>query len=349
MDSKLVSVIIPVYNTEKYIADCMHSVLNQTYRNLEIILINDGSTDDSAAECERFAADARVKFVNRENKGLSFTRQQGIDMATGAYFCNLDSDDMLHPQFVEKMLQKITEADADIVTCGRKDFDDGFEREYYLTAKEDIYTLTKESVANDFNKLRSELWLADSWNKMYKTEFIRNAGVKYWLNNRYNGTDLSYNHLAVLHCPKIVVVNEPLLLHRIVAGSRVHRKNKPLQEGFMIIVDKVFNEAESLGYGKEFFESYRYCYFTLMEMVFYAIIDESESIKELANRFKAYRALRNEYGKQHPVLAPENLNVKQSNGFKNWVYKCMLSDSLLFCVTVFILNKIRNVKNSKRK
>ena len=348
MESTIVTVIIPVYNTEKYIEDCMKSVLGQSHVNLEVILINDGSTDSSAQVCRRFAEDPRVIFVDRENWGLSRTRQQGIDMAKGEYFCNLDSDDMLDPQFVEKMLRCAKETGADIVACGRKDFDVGYKKDFLLTADESFYPLDMETVSNQFDTLSTQLWLADSWNKLYRTDFVRKTEVRYWLNNQYNGTDLSFNHLLCLHCPQMAVLNEPLLLHRIVMGSRVHRKNKPLQEGFQIIAERQLREAEKLGYKEAFYERYKYSYYVFLKMTFHAIISECENRKELKTRWRAYRDSMEAFAAKYPVFEPNKLRDKPCEGFDRIIQKAMLSSSMFWCVAAYHLYRLRQRKNGKR-
>ena len=337
----LVSIIIPVYNTEKYIQACMESVLGQTHENLEIILINDGSTDGSAQLCRKYESDMRVIFVDRENRGLSMSRQQGIEMAHGEYFCNLDSDDLLDRDFVTKMLCRAVQTQADIVACGRKDFDDGYDKDFLLSAERELYSLTKQDVSTQFDILASQLWLADSWNKMYRTDFVKNSGVKYWLNNRYNGTDLSFNHLLLLHCPKIAVINEPLLLHRIVVGSRVHRKNKPLQEGFQIIAERQIQESETLGYGEEFYQSYKKSYYVLLKMVFKAIVSESESVKELRTRWLNYRTGLFQFAQKYSFLSPESLSDRSCKGFEILLCKAMFSNNMFWCICVYLLYKFK--------
>lgn len=348
MEHTLVTVIIPVHNTEKYIVDCIKSVLAQSHKNLEIIIINDGSTDGSEHICKQFTVDERVTFVNRENWGLSRTRQQGIDMATGEFFCNLDSDDMLDSKFVEKMLDAAIKTNADIVACGRKDFDSGYEESFLLSANKNFYALDKNRVSSEFDTIAAELWLSDSWNKLYRTDFVKNSNVKYWLNNKYNGTDLSFNHLLCLHCPQIAVVNEPLLLHRIVMGSRVHRKNKPLQEGFELITEREFTEARLLGYPDAFYERYKYSYYIFLKMAVNAIICESENTAEVRERWKKYRDMAVSFSVKYPVLAPDNLKNKQCKGFDRIIHKAIISPNVRGCIFAYRLNKLRNWKNKKR-
>src|SRR5690554_2535809 len=108
MKNDIVSLIIPVYNIENYLESCLESITRQTYHNLEIILINDGSEDSSKSICERYAAiDQRIIFINKDNEGLSKTRQLGFDKANGEYICTIDSDDYIELNFVDKLVSKI--------------------------------------------------------------------------------------------------------------------------------------------------------------------------------------------------------------------------------------------------
>ncbi len=116
--TKKVSVIIPVYNAEKYLAKCLESVCNQTYKNLEIILIDDGSLDSSALICEQYAAkDNRIVFVSKENEGQGKARNYGLDIMTGDYVLFVDSDDYIHIQMIELLIYTLEKHCADMVQC----------------------------------------------------------------------------------------------------------------------------------------------------------------------------------------------------------------------------------------
>ena len=118
----LVSVIVPVYNVEEYLARCVDSILSQTYRNLEVILVDDGAKDSSGAICDSYAQrDSRVKVVHKENGGLSSARNAGIDIARGEYLEFVDSDDWLEPDAVESMLHQAVVHQVELVLGGRWD------------------------------------------------------------------------------------------------------------------------------------------------------------------------------------------------------------------------------------
>lgn len=121
MEEKKVSIIIPVYNVEKYICKCLDSVVNQTYRNLEIIINNDGSTDSSMEICKTYAqSDERIKLYSQENKGLSAARNAVLPKITGDYFFFLDSDDWIMPDAIEKMVRLKQHYNADCVAVNVK-------------------------------------------------------------------------------------------------------------------------------------------------------------------------------------------------------------------------------------
>ena len=115
---QLVSIIIPIYNTESYLHKCIDSVINQTYKNLEIILVDDGSTDNSSAICDEYARkDTRIKCFHQENQGIALSRKLGITQSHGDYILTVDSDDWIELTMVEKMLSEAIDNDFDVVWC----------------------------------------------------------------------------------------------------------------------------------------------------------------------------------------------------------------------------------------
>ena len=114
----LVSVIVPVYNVSPYLREALDSVINQTYNELEIIIVDDGSTDGSCAICEEYAAsDTRIKLIHQENRGLSGARNTGLECATGDFVAFVDSDDSISPAFIETLVNELSSASASIAIC----------------------------------------------------------------------------------------------------------------------------------------------------------------------------------------------------------------------------------------
>ena len=125
--NELISVIVPIYNVDKYLERCIDSIINQTYKNLEIILVDDGSTDDCPRICDEYQKkDSRIKVIHKENGGLSDTRNKGIDIAKGKYYGFIDSDDYIDADMYAILYKNIVETHSDIAVCGRYiDYEDG--------------------------------------------------------------------------------------------------------------------------------------------------------------------------------------------------------------------------------
>lgn len=137
MNNPLISVIIPVYNVEAHLRKCLDSIINQTYKNLEIIIINDGSTDNSPFICSEFAKmDNRIIYKSRENRGVSATRNEGIELARGEYFSFIDSDDYLEPDTYEYLIGIIKEKKVDAVNYEHYITYSNYEKQHKIAEKD---------------------------------------------------------------------------------------------------------------------------------------------------------------------------------------------------------------------
>lgn len=149
-----VSIIIPVYKVERYLSQCVESVVKQTYQKLEIILVDDGSPDNCPAMCDAWGKkDERIRVIHKQNGGLSSARNAGLDVCTGEFIVFVDSDDWLEPDYVEKMLRAAVEHDADIVACS---FVDEFEQSgaTSLKQKEAFVGTTEQALALLYDQTR---------------------------------------------------------------------------------------------------------------------------------------------------------------------------------------------------
>lgn len=137
---ELISVIVPVYNVEKYLKQCVNSLISQTYTNIEILLIDDGSKDSSGTLCDRLAEkDARIKVFHKENEGLGLTRNYGLERMNGQYVTFIDSDDYAEPDMIEKLYNGLIENKVDVCKCGFKRVDDSKTVLALLTYKDEIF------------------------------------------------------------------------------------------------------------------------------------------------------------------------------------------------------------------
>lgn len=174
----LISVIVPVYNVEGYIDKCIKSLINQTYHNIEIILVDDGSTDNSPGICDSWASnDSRIKVIHIPNGGVSHARNVGLDAAIGDYVGFVDSDDWVEPDMYEKMLKVIHEDDSDICGGGYvKDFENT--QEIILKIGEPCYFSNIETMKWMFSEHRPKLLFWEVCDKIFKKKLVTNIRFK---------------------------------------------------------------------------------------------------------------------------------------------------------------------------
>ena len=179
MSNDLISVIVPVYNVEEYLDECIKSITEQTYKNIEIILVDDGSTDNSGSICDKWQSrDNRIRVIHRDNGGASSARNSGIKIAVGRYIAYVDSDDWIRQDMYEVMHKMIVTSQADVAICREMAVDENDKREMHL---EDIHNDPTDTEKNYIeNRLQVLNHFTDdftgviSWsvNKLYKRELV---------------------------------------------------------------------------------------------------------------------------------------------------------------------------------
>lgn len=163
----LVSIIVPIYNVEDYLRECIESVINQTYRNLEIILVDDGSPDNSGNICEEYAKqDNRIRVIHKENGGLSDARNAGLDRANGAYISFVDSDDVVNENFIQVLLFNLMDSEASIAICDFAAFSSELPVSGVPDKKVELYT--GEYMLNSLYAIKWVPKCVVAWNKLYK-------------------------------------------------------------------------------------------------------------------------------------------------------------------------------------
>lgn len=239
----MISIIVPIYNAEKYIDRCVSSIVNQTFRDLEIILVNDGSVDNSLSICKLWEnRDVRVRLFSQDNTGVSSARNLGIKNATGDFLMFLDSDDYMLPDMCNVMYDTLNEKNADLVICGIKETGENI----WAPAKDSDYQSSDEFFNDFVYHLNTEL-LSPCWNKLYRKELVTdlfNIDVSF-------GEDLIFNLHYLKNCEKISFIMKPLLFHeKNVVGSLVSKVD--LQR----LLDIERNHNEVLNYAFTFKRSY---------------------------------------------------------------------------------------------
>lgn len=206
----LVSIIIPVYNVEKYLLACVNSVLKQTYTSLEIILVDDGSTDSSGRICDDCAMmDSRIKVIHKVNGGLSDARNVGIDVATGDYLAFVDSDDLIHSRFVETLYSLVCDIKADIASVEFKSFydDDSLDLSETLNGK----TMTFQSDEAIDKILYQDILDNSVCNKLYNRHLF--DGLRFPIGKLYE--DLALFYKVYERAERIVHRREGLYYYRL--------------------------------------------------------------------------------------------------------------------------------------
>ncbi len=292
----LVSIAIASYNNAPYIDRCMESVINQTYSNLEILFVDDGSKDNTLELISKYQKDNRVVIIEKENGGLSSVRQRALDEATGDYICFIDADDYLTPHYVECMLNKLFEDKSDICVCGTK-FIDSYGNDLTRLTQSFKSNNSKEpfrTTATEFalvNNVRiKQLYLSDSWNKLYLVSFLRETGVRFNMPKGLNGTDTLFNRTVALHAPLYSTVADELYVHVIYSSSAVHRKHKNLLKTYQIVTETSIRESQSLGIYEK---TYKYIIYKYQTNLCEVLIDESKETKGFKSFVQRLKEIRN--------------------------------------------------------
>lgn len=206
----LVSIIVPVFNVERYLNRCIASVANQTYQDIQIVLVDDGSTDQSPEICDSWATeDSRVTVVHQANGGVSIARNRGLDMATGEYILWVDSDDYIAPETVETMMRTALQNHADMVIC---DFEKGTDDHY--TFKTSTQTPCEQidntsALTRIYANAHSALRYAAPWAKLAKRSLYQD--IRYPEGKIFE--DIYTTHKLIYRCERIAVLDIPLFYY----------------------------------------------------------------------------------------------------------------------------------------
>ena len=241
----LVSVIVPVYNVEEYLGRCVDSILSQTYRNLEVILVDDGAKDNSGAICDSYAQkDSRVRVIHKENGGLSSARNAGIDIASGDYLEFVDSDDWLEPDAVESMIQQALTHQVDLVLGGRWDVsaETGEKKKGLCPVKQEVIPGT-EMVRRIF---RWENCDSSACDKLFHRSLFREIRFP----NGKVVEDVPIMYKIVLDAGRVALLDRPIYNYYHRAGSitytRVSEKNFHFSEHTSVIYPYILKHYPQL-------------------------------------------------------------------------------------------------------
>lgn len=260
MTKGLVSVVLPIYNVERYLECCIESVVSQTYRNLEIILVNDGSPDNCPKICDEWAKqDGRIKVVHKQNEGLGMARNTGIEHATGEYICFFDSDDCVAPNLIEEAYSLAEKTKADIVTYGYCNMGKDGKLKQAIVPKttKDVYQgeevqeiFLPDLIADDLNNgIYSNLSIS-AWASFYSMELIKRVGWKFVSEREIISEDVYSLLVLYKYVQKVAVLSKALYYYRENSNSLSRSYKKDRFARIRFFHEKCQEIEKQLGYNE---------------------------------------------------------------------------------------------------
>ena len=224
MNNIKVSVIIPVYNTEKHLRKCLDTVCNQTLKDIEIICVNDGSTDSSLQILQEYSKEyTTITIINQQHQGTASSRNKALALAQGKYLSFLDSDDFFESDMLEQMYNCAEEYNTDIVICKSKIFENGWISDNYdiqenLLPKKEIFS------AHDIPKYAFQFHKGWCWNKLYNSSFIKSLGISFQNLKKHN--DSFFSHISIIKAKRIYFLNKKFIYYRKTSIEELLQKLK---------------------------------------------------------------------------------------------------------------------------
>ena len=218
-NNPLITIIIPVYNAKKYLRDCIESILSQTYHNLEIILVDDGSTDSSEKLVDDYAkTDKRIKAIHQKNMGLSGARNTGLKHATGKYVTFVDSDDRIDPNMVKNLLNALLDAHADIAVCSFKEtYPNGKTKGFNKNYPKQVFT-TETALSN---MLQENGFMVSTTMKLFPTSYFKD--IKFPIDKLHEDVGTTYK--LIMKAKTIVFIPNEYYIY-------VHHNNSIINQTF---------------------------------------------------------------------------------------------------------------------
>mgnify|MGYP002626230081 CR=1 FL=1 len=253
----LISVLVTVYNVEKYLNKCVESIINQTYKNLEIILIDDGSTDSSPKICDEYAQkDSRIKVIHKKNAGVFAAKNSALDISTGDFIGFVDSDDYIKPEMYSRLYELLNNNNADMVICGFFDInEDGSTVNCYegVSDPDKYINPDKQELISQyeaFKRMDKPIALVVTWSKLYKAEIFKNFRFEGGLIHE----DTLALHRIINECQRIFFTPEKLYFHVNRAGSLTNEINKYFNSRHFYEITQIFSKRHKFFLERRMFE-----------------------------------------------------------------------------------------------
>lgn len=242
----LISVIVPIYKAESYLDKCIESIVNQTYKNIEVILVDDGSPDNCPKICDNWAKkNERIKVIHKQNGGVSSARNVGIENATGKYICFIDSDDSVENEYFEKFIKEIQ--NFELVVCGYSKVLNGEKKGKVLFSNEARNVIPKNQIMNLYQKVL----ISAPWAKFYQKSIIDENNIRF-PEDMSLGEDMVFNFSYIDKIENIAIINESLYNYNLDNDNSLLRKYR---KDLFDINKKLYNKLDTYVYSWNLDES----------------------------------------------------------------------------------------------
>lgn len=329
-NKQLVSIIVPIYNAEKYLKECLESILNQTYKNIEIFLINDGSVDKSKEICEYYSKKySNIKLINKKNEGVSKARNIGIKEAKGKYIFFCDSDDIMFPKQIEKLVTNLIATDSELSICSFINFFDN-----YIEIEKNNKNFKLEKILDKDKMIETIIFKKEYsgylWNKLFKLDIIKSKKQILFDEKINIVEDQLFVLEYIANIKSLCVTNEELYGYRQNLQSVLHQKFSEKKITAIFAREKRYNLCKAMTSNEKInknnwnflLQTYLYFY----KKLFVNKIENKKYWQELIER--KIQKYKNEYS---------NLNIKEIK-YRGYLY--------LLIIYFYLKNNILNRRNN---
>ncbi len=280
-----VSVIVPIYNSERTLSRCVKSILSQSYENLEVILVNDGSTDDSLEICKKFRQkDNRIVIINKKNVGVSAARNTGLSVANGEFIQFVDADDYINFDMTRCLVDNLEKSNADLAICGYNRVRCG---DFIKKSPDNFYSNSLFAFKTCFERLYKGAFFNAPWNKLYRKDKIKTLFDE----NLSIGEDLLFNLSYTSNCDKIVVISDALYNYNVSAQESLASRYDENLFFTEIMLHKKVQKFFKTSFGSDDFSNInevfaKEIYYYLKKLVILSNESKSAKLKKIKDCFE---------------------------------------------------------------
>lgn len=318
----MISIIVPVYNVENCLKQCIDSIINQSYKNIEVLLVDDGSTDNSGLICDEYAKfDNRIRVIHKKNGGVSSARNEGIKNASGKYIQFVDSDDFLDKNMSERMIDTAMKCKADLVICGYKNI---YVNDIKFIRCIDMAVNSLKELSDEFSSLYNKFLINSPWNKLYKRERI-----SFFYDEKLSlGEDLVFNLQYMKNVKKIALIEDCLYNYRANnSDSLSSRYRDDLLDTVLNMYMEINRFCDSF-FNENIDKTGIYNILTINVIGILQLLVYSTNIKGQEKRIKIRECIIN----QDVIKANKYANI---NGFEHRIVRCFVVKQNIWFIYLF--------------